>query len=295
MFRNWILAARPKTLFVSVAPVVTGSTLAYFYDCFQWRPALICLIFALLAQITSNFINDYADFRKGADRDDRLGPERAVASGVISPKAMLTATFITIGVALLLGLSLIAYGGPWLILVGALVAVFAFAYSCGPYPLSYHGWGDVAVLVFYGIVPVTFTYYVQGLDFPIPVLFSSVAVGLVGVNLLIVNNYRDMEADRISGKKTTVVRFGRRAMSYVYLANCIIAYNIGYAVVNYRMMIWIWISAPFILFSFLLWHKLTVLKGKELNRVLGMSAFNVLVFALTLSAALIFYKQALNV
>ncbi|MEG1615842.1 MAG: 1,4-dihydroxy-2-naphthoate polyprenyltransferase [Bacteroidales bacterium] len=287
--KKWFLAARPKTLFVSVAPVVTGSALAYYYDCFQWKPALICLLFALLAQITSNFVNDYADFKKGSDREDRVGPERAVATGAISPKAMLRATFITIGLALIVGLSLIQYGGPWLILVGALVAIFAFAYSCGPYPLSYHGLGDVAVLIFYGIVPVVFTYYVQGLNFPVSVLFAGVAVGLVGTNLLIVNNYRDLEADLLSGKRTTVVMLGRKTMSWVYLGNIVVAYNLAYAIIGYNTMN-SWIMFPFLIFSVILWRKLTELRGKALNKVLGMSAFNVLVFAVLLAVSLILRK-----
>ncbi|MEG1574937.1 MAG: 1,4-dihydroxy-2-naphthoate octaprenyltransferase, partial [Bacteroidales bacterium] len=162
MIKDWFLAARPKTLLVGVAPVLTGSALAYSFGRFNWIPAMICLVFALLAQISSNFINDYYDFKKGTDREDRVGPERAVAAGKITPRAMLRATVITILLALLIGSSLICYGGWWLIPVGALVAIFAFAYSGGPYPLSYHGLGDVAVLIFYGVVPVTFTYYVQG-------------------------------------------------------------------------------------------------------------------------------------
>ena len=220
--KSWILAARPKTLFVSVAPVLACSALAYHSHSFKYIPAIICLVFGVLAQITSNFINYYYDFKKGADREDRLGPLRAVSAGLITPEAMLRGTILTISVALLIGLSLVYYGGLWLVVIGLLVAIFAFIYSGGPYPLSYHGFGDLAVVVFYGIVPVVCTYYVQVLSFPLHVWLVSVALGLVGMNLLIVNNYRDMEADIISGKKTTVVRFGRKKMSFVYLFNCLI-------------------------------------------------------------------------
>lgn len=291
MLKDWFLAARPKTLFVSMGPVLVGASFAYYYDRFEWIPSLICLFFALLAQITSNFINDYADFKKGADRDDRVGPERAVATGAISAKSMLRATIMTISAALLLGLSLVCYGGPWMILVGALVAVFAFAYSCGPYPLSYHGLGDLAVLVFYGVVPVTFTYYVQGHDFPVPVILASIAVGLAGVNLLIVNNYRDMEADRISNKRTTVVRFGRKTMRFIYLLNCMIAYNIGYAITEYTAQIWLFVSLPFIVIGIRQWLLLEHTKGKALNKVLGLTAFNVFVFSLALCISLILMKH----
>ncbi|MEG1521790.1 MAG: 1,4-dihydroxy-2-naphthoate polyprenyltransferase [Bacteroidales bacterium] len=290
MIKEWFLAARPKTLLVGVAPVLAGSALAYAFGKFNWIPALICLVFALLAQITSNFVNDYYDFKKGTDREDRLGPERAVATGKISAKAMWRATLITISLALLVGLSLIYYGGWWLIGVGALVAVFAFAYSGGPYPLSYHGLGDIAVLIFYGIVPVVFTYYVQAHDFPVDVWLASIGVGLVGVNVLIVNNYRDMETDAVSGKRTTVVIFGRERMALVYLVNCILAYNLGYAVIGYTSFLWIAVSFPFVIFSVMLWFKLQSLRGKALNKVLGMTALNVLLFAVCLSIGLIISK-----
>lgn len=287
MIKDWFLAARPKTLLVGIAPVLTGSALAYSLGRFNWIPALICLIFAMLAQITSNFVNDYYDFKKGTDREDRLGPERAVATGKISPRAMFRATIITISLALLVGLSLIYYGGWWLIGVGALVAIFAFAYSGGPYPLSYHGLGDIAVLIFYGIVPVLFTYYVQAHDFPLPVWLASIGVGLVGVNVLIVNNYRDMETDVVSGKRTTVVLFGRERMALVYLVNCILAYNMGYAVIGYTHFLWLAVSLPFVAFSVMLWLKLQSLRGKALNKVLGLTSLNVLLYAICLSIALI--------
>ncbi len=282
--KNWIEAARPKTLPVSMAPVILGSAIAYHNDCFNIFPAAICLIFAVLAQITSNFINDYYDFKKGADREDRLGPVRAVSAGLIAPSRMLHAIIITISTALLSGLILIHFGGWQLIFVGLTVAIFAYAYSGGPYPLSYKGLGDIAVIIFYGIVPVVFTYYVQGLSFPLIAWLASLGVGLTGVNLLIVNNYRDMEADIISGKKTTVVRFGRKTMRYVYLLNCIIAAVIGIWILKIYSIALI----PFMIYSFFLWKKLDQLKGRELNKLLGMTSMNVLLYSLILSLVLIF-------
>lgn len=282
--KKWILAARPKTLFVSVAPVLAGSALAYFYACFNWVPATICLLFALLAQITSNFVNDYADHKKGSDRTDRVGPARMVASGVISPRLMLRATLITLGLALSLGLSLIFYGGFQLILVGLLVAIFALGYSMGPYPLSYHGLGDVAVFLFFGVVPVTFTYYTQGHNFPIPVLLIASAVGFVAVNLLIINNYRDMEADIISRKRTTVVLFGRKVMSWVYLGNMVIALGLGVAVLGEAS----WTLLPFGVFSAMLFAKFKRASILKLDGVLGMSALNVLIYAVCVAFALLF-------
>ena len=250
MMKDWFLAARPKTLFVSLSPVIVATSMAYADEKIKWLPAIICAFFAVLAQITSNFINDYSDFKKGTDRNDRIGPQRAVASGLISPQSMLRGTIITISIALLIGLSLVYWGGWWLIPVGALVAIFAFAYSSGPYPLSYHGLGDVAVIIFFGVIPVIFTYYVQANCFPLNVFVASVGVGLVASNLLIVNNYRDAEADTISKKNTTVVLFGRKIMHAVYLINCLIAYILGYYVVGFDSILWIAVSIPFVFISF---------------------------------------------
>ncbi len=290
MIKNWILAARPKTLFVSVAPVILGASFAFFYGSFKWLPALICLVFALLAQITSNLINDYFDYKKGADTEERLGPARMCASGLIKPKAMLRASMFTMSLALLLGLSLLYWGGVELMFVGAVVAIFAFAYSGGPYPLAYKGWGDVAVLVFYGIVPVYFTYYVQRPVFELDVLLGSIAVGLLGMNLLIVNNYRDYFQDKEVGKMTTVVRFGRPAMSNVYLINILVAFAIGSWVVGMQTTVWWYAVIVFLVYSLKLWRSLITNEGKALNKVLGMTSFNVLIYALLVSVCLIIVR-----
>ncbi len=290
MIKNWILASRPKTLFVSVAPVMLGASFAFYYSSFKWLPALICLVFALLAQITSNLINDYFDFKKGADTEERLGPARMCASGLIEPKAMLRASMLTMTLALLLGLSLLYWGGVELMFVGAVVAIFAFAYSGGPYPLAYKGWGDVAVLVFYGIVPVYFTYYVQRPVFEINVLLGSVAVGLLGMNLLIVNNYRDYFQDKAVGKMTTVVRFGRPFMSNIYLINILLAFGIGSWIVGQDTSLWWYAVIVFLIYSLKLWRSLISKEGKALNKVLGMTSFNVLIYALLVSACLILIK-----
>ena len=185
----WIEAARPKTLPASLSPVLVGSALAYRDGAFEMAPAVICLMVALLSQIASNFANDYFDYKKGADKEDRLGPERAVASGWIAPKTMLIATVITLGLACLCGLLLLFYGGWVLLPVGIAIAVCVLAYSAGPFPLAYNGLGDICVLLFYGIVPVVFTYFVQAGSITLLTLILSVAMGLLSVNILIVNNY----------------------------------------------------------------------------------------------------------
>lgn len=188
---------------------------------FNAVPAVICLCFAVLAQIASNFANEYFDYKAGRDRPGREGPRRGVTEGEISPAAMKKAIYITLGLAGCLGLSLVGWGGWWLLAVGAFIAIGVFAYSAGPYPLSTHGWGEVGVVFFFGLIPVNFTYYVQTLQWDAGVMLSSLAIGLMGANVLIVNNYRDVEDDRRVCKRTLCVRFGRRAMLMLYAADAV--------------------------------------------------------------------------
>ena len=215
--KSWIEATRLRTLPVSTAGVVIASGCAYSDGSFKWQPALLCFLFAVLAQVASNFANEYFDYVNGSDKKGREGFRRGVTEGDITPRAMLCATFGTLAAACAVGCCLIPFGGWQLIPIGVVVAVFALAYSAGPYPLSRVGLGDVAVLVFFGFVPVCLTYYVQTGEITGNVVAASAAVGLMGCNVLIVNNYRDMEDDREAGKRTTVVRFGRRAAAIAYL------------------------------------------------------------------------------
>lgn len=212
---------RLRTLPVSVAGVLMAVTWNAVYNNFNAIPAAICLCFAVLAQIASNFANEYFDYTAGRDRPGREGPRRGVTEGEISPSAMKKAIYITLGLAGCLGLSLVGWGGWWLVAVGAFIAMGVFAYSAGPYPLSTHGWGEVGVVFFFGLIPVNFTYYVQTLQWDAGVMLSSIGIGLIGANVLIVNNYRDVEDDRRVCKRTLCVRFGRRAMLMLYAANAV--------------------------------------------------------------------------
>lgn len=226
--KPWIEAVRLRTLPVSAAGVLAGCAVALSYNNFQWIPALICLIFALVAQIVSNFANEYFDFKKGMDRKGRQGFRRGVTEGDIKPESMKRAMLALMAADCLLGLSLIYWRGVWLIPVGLLIAIAAFAYSAGPWPLSHHGLGDEAVLLFYGIVPVSMTAYIQCGDWTggsmagvlgdmwIMALIASIGVGLLGVNVLTVNNVRDTRDDARVGKRTKAVMFGPKAMKYAY-------------------------------------------------------------------------------
>lgn len=283
----WLEAARPKTLPASLSPVLLGCALAYRDGVFRPIPALLCFWVALLAQIASNFANDYFDFKKGADKEDRLGPERAVAQGWIRPKAMLTGTFVALGLSCLAGCMLLFYAGWELIPVGLAIALCVLAYSAGPYPLAYNGLGDVCVLLFYGIIPVCFTYYVQALSFSGLSLSLSVALGLLSANILIVNNYRDYEQDKVAHKRTTIVLFGRPFGRLLYLLNGLIALLITLPLLLDRA--W-WIGFLFGGFSILFvttWMELKRFQGRELNKTLAHTARNVFIFALLLTVALL--------
>lgn len=261
---------RLRTLPLSVAGVAAGTGCAIFHHGFSIVPMTICLLFAVVAQIASNFANEYYDYKNGFDRKGRAGFRRGVTEGDISPEAMKRATFALLILDALLGCSLIYYGGWGLIAVGVAVALFAIGYSAGPYPLSHHGLGDLAVLVFFGFVPVVFTEYVQTGVWHLGsvTLCASLAVGLMSVNVLIVNNYRDRDDDIAVGKHTTVVVFGRSTMATVYLIDGIVA-AVALAMAGSWAPGWTvagWFG--YIFTHFLLWQQLRDHHGAALNKVL---------------------------
>lgn len=280
----WIECARLRTLPVSVAGVIMASGIAVLYHRFEWLPALLCFAFAVLAQVVSNFANEYYDFRRSTDKKGRVGPRRGVTEGDITPGLLLRVTIGTLAVACAVGCGLIPFGGWWLIPVGILIAVFAFAYSAGPYPLSYHGLGDVAVLVFFGLVPVNLTFYLQAGYFAPLAILASVTIGLMGVNVLLVNNYRDVDDDREAHKRTTVVIFGRKVASAAYLIN-------GYVGISLLAPLWfaapLWVLAVpalYLVLHTVTWNRLTHSDGAALNPLLGATARNMLIFAVLLTA-----------
>ena len=219
----WFEATRPKTLPAAVCPVMVGSALAYHDGLFHWIPSVICLCFALLIQIGTNFANDYLDGVKGTDTEARIGPRRAVASGSVRPLAMRRAALTVLALAFILGLSLIFYGGWWMLLVGASSVVFAWLYTGGPYPLAYNGLGDLFVILFFGLIAVGCTYFVQALQITVDALLLGLACGLVINNILVANNYRDLEEDTLASKCTMVVMLGRRFAQIQYLGSTVLA------------------------------------------------------------------------
>jgi 1,4-dihydroxy-2-naphthoate polyprenyltransferase len=206
----WVLAARPKTLWAAVGPVAIGVGMAYGDRLHHWPSALACLVCALLIQIATNFWNDYADFRKGADTSERTGPTRATQSGLVTPPAMRNAALLTFAAATAFSIYLVARAGWPLAAIGGASILSGILYTGGPRPLGYLGLGDVFVLIFFGPVAVAGTYYAQALRVTSDVIFAGLAPGLLSTAVLVVNNLRDRETDAKAGKRTLAVRFGER-------------------------------------------------------------------------------------
>lgn len=251
IFRHWITASRPKTLAAAVVPVLVGTSIAYNDGYFDFILALLALICAILIQIGTNFANDYYDFIKGADTDQRIGFVRATSGGLIPAETMLRATIITMSLAFLVGLFLVWHAGWIVLLIGVFSLIFGVAYTGGPYPLGYNGLGDVFVFIFFGIIAVMTTYYVQALDWSIATFWASLAVGALSTNILVVNNLRDVPTDKISGKKTLGVLFGEKVLKFEYVLLFAIAISIPphfYFVEGYSLTVLLpMLTLPFML------------------------------------------------
>ena len=291
-WQAWLLAARPKTLTGAMVPVMIGLALAwtdgneYGDDVFNTVAAMLCALFAMIMQIDANFINDFYDYAKGNDdAETRLGPLRACTQGWVKIDSMKKAIASTTILACLVGLPLVYYGGLEMILIGLLCVVFCFLYTTH---LSYIGLGDVLVLVFFGIVPVCITYYIQLHTMTWEVFLASIACGLVIDGLLMVNNYRDRKNDERDGKRTLVVEIGEKSAERFYLCLGITAVLLG---------ITFWVNGHVLAFVlpvlYLLLHTFTWLKmkrinhGKELNICLEETARNMLVYGLCVSIGLL--------
>lgn len=289
--RAWLLAARPKTLTGAAVPVMIGTALALCDTAFHIDvlPAVLCFLFAFIMQIDANFINDYFDFIRGNDAEERLGPLRACTQGWITPDRMRHGILLTTALACLAGLPLVWYGGPEMILVGAFCVLFCFLYTTR---LSYVGMGDVLVLVFFGLVPVCMTYYLavpSGFPrFTWECLWAAVACGMVIDTLLLVNNYRDIDNDRKAGKRTLAVALGSEHTRFLYLVMGLLAVLLG-AVFAVNGHVW----AACLPLLYLCLHVRTyqemvkINKGKALNAILGKTARNMFVYGLLVSLGLL--------
>ncbi|MDK1022244.1 MAG: 1,4-dihydroxy-2-naphthoate polyprenyltransferase, partial [Candidatus Hydrogenedentes bacterium] len=283
---RWVLAARPKTLWAAVCPVMIASAMAAEAGAFHVPSAVACLLGALLIQIGTNFANDYFDGLQGTDQD-RLGPPRAVASGLVKPQVMKGAFILTFMAVFVPGLYIVYRGGPIFVLIGVASILSGLAYTGGPYPLGYHGWGELLVLVFFGPVATGGTYYLQAEALPPEVLIASFAPGLFSVAILTVNNLRDIEGDREAGKKTLAVRFGGVFAKAEYLL-CILVASLGVP----AALVWYTKGHRYVLLGCLVFMvALPSLRTaflfkdpRELNRVLAQSGVLLLLFSILFSA-----------
>ncbi|TSC31211.1 1,4-dihydroxy-2-naphthoate polyprenyltransferase [Corallococcus sp. Z5C101001] len=285
--KTWLMAVRPKTLTAGAVPVLVATALAYGDGVGRLLPALAALLGAVLIQIGTNFINDYYDFKKGADTEERLGPKRVTQSGLIAPGTVLTGGLTCFALATLVGVYLVMVGGWPIVAIGVMSLLCGYAYTGGPYPLGYHGLGDLFVIIFFGLVAVTGTYYVQaGLVGP-AAWWVSLPVGAIGTCLIVVNNQRDASTDVKAGKRTVVVRFGTgfgRA-EYVLLlvasyATLFVLFAKGYASA--------WVFLPLLSLPLVVPPLKLMLKaeGAALNPALGGTAKLQMVFGLLFALGL---------
>ncbi|MBT5077455.1 MAG: 1,4-dihydroxy-2-naphthoate polyprenyltransferase, partial [Candidatus Marinimicrobia bacterium] len=265
---KWILASRLKTLPAAISPVIVGVSLAIHDGDFHLFTALMTLLAAVLIQIGANFANDVYDFLKGSDREDRLGPTRATQSGLISPEDMKNGMWLVFSLAILVGFYLAWIGGWPIVWIGLASIASAIAYTGGPYPLGYHGWGDLFVFLFFGIIAVSGTYFLQtGVVSNESILFG-IPLGALSTAILIVNNLRDADTDVKSGKRTLAVRFGKSFVKIEYIIMMVIAF----AIPIYILQFWNEFSLYIILFllpiSIRLTQSLYFETGESLNFVL---------------------------
>lgn len=292
-FKAWLLATRPKTLTGAAVPVMIGGAWAwvdaqqyYVGAPFKWSALVLCFLFAFIMQIDANLINDFFDFVKGTDdRETRLGPPRACAQGWVTLDSMKRAIALTTCLAAIVGLPLVWFGGLEMVLIGIVCIIFCFLYTTH---LSYLGMGDILVLLFFGVIPVCITYYIQLHTCTWSVFLMSVACGLVIDALLLVNNFRDRDTDRQSGKMTLVVKMGDNNSLATYLGVGIVACLLGVTA---------WIAghplATLLPIIYLVFHITTWLRikhidhGRLLNLCLGQTARNIFIYGLTVVAGLL--------
>lgn len=284
----WTMAIRPKTLPAAVAPVIAGTAVAIHEGGAHWPSAIFAMVTALLLQIAANLANDALDFRRGADTAERLGPVRTTSSGLVSAEAVLKATALVLGLAVLTGLPLVLRGGWPILLLGLAAIACAVAYTGGPFPLAYLGLGEVFVLLFFGLAAVAGTAWIQTGELTGLAIATSIPIGALAVAILVVNNLRDIHTDRQAGKRTVAVRLGERGTRREFAVMLIIA---GAAPVVFWIVGWLnWSSVLTIVwwpFAAGLWNQVTTRTGRELNPTLGNTGRALLYYSLALSAALV--------
>lgn len=284
----WLLAARPRTLPAAVAPVVVGTALAIHAGQFDPLAALACLLVALLLQIGANFANDLGDFQRGTDVGERVGPLRVTTAGLLTPRQVQAGMLVVFGLAGVCGLYLAWIGGWPILLAGVVCILAAVAYTYGPLPFGYFGLGDAATFIFFGLVAVVGTFYVQAHHAPPLAFIAAAPMGALVTAILVVNNLRDADTDRRAGKRTLAVLLGRRGVRIEYLLLLLVAYAVPF---------WLWLGHGFrpgvllplitLPLAFLQARAVWTVLGPALNRTLAGTARLAVWYALAFAAGIL--------
>lgn len=283
-FKIWLLAMRPKTLPAAMGPVIVGTALAAGDQVFRFGPALAALLAALLLQIGSNLANDVFDYKKGTDTKERTGPLRVTQAGLLTPRQVMIGMWAVFALAFLIGTYLIWIGGWPVLTIGILSIIFAIAYTGGPFPLGYHGLGEIFVFIFFGPVAVCGTYYVQAGSLATSAWWASLPIGFLITAILVVNNFRDLEEDKKNGKKTLAVRLGPSMTQFEYFF-----FLASSGVVPLIMWLtaqtsgWIFLTWLFIPLALPLIKDIRTKKGAPLNATLAGTAKLSLVYSILFS------------
>jgi 1,4-dihydroxy-2-naphthoate octaprenyltransferase len=287
-FNSWLLASRPKTLLAAVVPVLVGSALAVSVGKFFLPYSIVALLCSILIQIGTNFTNDLYDYLKGADNIKRKGPRRVLASGLITTREMEIAIVLVFGLAFLLGLYLVFSVGLIILWVGIISIIAGIIYTAGPFPLAYNGLGDLFVFIFFGILGTMGTFYLHTKEISLLAFITSIPVGSLITNILIVNNYRDIEEDREANKKTLAVILGKTFTRWQYIVLIFLCYVVS-IVLHFQFGYSYWIFLPYITLpvTIILIKMLYTFKGEELNKTLELTAKFAGLYGLLLSIGLI--------
>jgi 1,4-dihydroxy-2-naphthoate polyprenyltransferase len=287
-FNSWLLASRPKTLLAAVVPVMVGSALAVSMNKFFLPYSIIALLCSVLIQVGTNFTNDLYDYLKGSDTVKRKGPRRVLASGLISVKEMKLAIILVFGLTFLLGLYLVYSVGILILWVGIFSIFAGIIYTAGPYPLAYNGLGDIFVFIFFGIIGTMGTFYLHTQEISILSFVVSIPVGALITNILVVNNYRDIDEDREANKKTLAVVTGRIFTRWQFILLITLSYLTTILLyINFNYSLWVLLPLFTIPIAGILIRMFYTLNGEELNKTLELSAKFAGMFGLLLSIGLI--------
>ena len=290
--RHWIYAARMRILPASAIPTIAGIMLAAIDGAFDLFTATITVLSAMMLQTTSNYLNDLYDFKKGADLK-RIGPPRAVASGMISESAMMKMSWIMFALTFFIGLILVQKAGWPILFIGITSLWAAFAYTGGPYPLAYHGLGEATAFVFYGLIPVWGAYYIQSPDFAFrpQVFLTGIIMGLFAAKILLVNNIRDIETDPIAGKITLAVMLGEKKSRLLYALLMILSYGSLFLLARMQdnaVYLMPWILLPFAVY---LTRGVLITEKEKLNPYVFKTAIHLFAFGIILCIAMYFGMQ----